>query len=54
MVATGPIMPWLVDGARPAMRAAPALGEHNDYVYRELLGFTPGEQAALAAEGVAY
>ena len=47
-------MPWLVDGARPAMRAAPALGQHNDYVYRELLGLTPEEQAALAADGVAH
>ena len=47
-------MPWLVNGARPVMHPAPALGQHNDYVYREILGLTPEEQAALAASGVAY
>jgi crotonobetainyl-CoA:carnitine CoA-transferase CaiB-like acyl-CoA transferase len=31
---------------------APRLGEHNDEVYRELLGLTPGELDALRADGV--
>ncbi|MFQ5666748.1 MAG: CaiB/BaiF CoA transferase family protein [Candidatus Binatia bacterium] len=31
---------------------APCLGEHNQYVYRELLGMPADEYAALAAEGV--
>ena len=47
-------MPWLVNGARPVMHPAPALGQHNDYVYREILGLSAEEQAALAASGVAY
>src|SRR6185295_2861689 len=33
-------------------RGAPRLGEHNDEVYRELLGLTADELAALRAEGV--
>ncbi len=31
---------------------APCLGEHSEYVYRELLGMTAEEYAALEAEGV--
>ncbi|MEW5913994.1 MAG: CoA transferase [Thermodesulfobacteriota bacterium] len=31
---------------------APAVGQHNDYVYGELLSCTPEELAALAADGV--
>ncbi|MBI2911387.1 MAG: CoA transferase, partial [Chloroflexi bacterium] len=31
---------------------APALGEHNDYVYGELLGLSAAERRTLAAEGV--
>ncbi|MEU5743456.1 CoA transferase [Streptomyces tendae] len=33
-------------------RPAPALGEHNDAVYREKLGYSPEELAELAAESV--
>ncbi|MFD5460375.1 CoA transferase, partial [Streptomyces olivaceus] len=33
-------------------RPAPALGEHNDAVYREKLGYSPEEIAELAAESV--
>jgi hypothetical protein len=34
------------------IRTAPcALGEHNDYVYRELLGLSEKEIARLAADG---
>ena len=47
-------MPWLVNGARPEMRPAPALGQHNDYVYREILGLSAEEHAALTDAGVAY
>lgn len=32
--------------------AAPCLGEHSEYVYRELLGMSADEYAALSAEGV--
>ncbi|HZQ87746.1 MAG TPA: CoA transferase [Acidimicrobiales bacterium] len=33
-------------------RGAPCLGEHNDYVYGELLGVPPDELEALRAQGV--
>ena len=32
--------------------AAPLLGEHNDYVYRELLGHSESEIAAWRSQGV--
>ena len=47
-------MPWLVNGARVEMSAAPTLGQHNDYVYSQLLTLSPEEQAALVEDGVAY
>ena len=31
--------------------AGPALGQHNDYVFRELLGMTEGEVAEAIGEG---
>ena len=31
---------------------APLLGQHNDYVYRELLGYSDDELAELVAEGI--
>ncbi len=33
-------------------RGAPCLGEHNDFVYRELLGLSPDELDAFTAAGV--
>jgi crotonobetainyl-CoA:carnitine CoA-transferase CaiB-like acyl-CoA transferase len=33
-------------------RAAPCLGEHNDYVFGELLGLDASERQALRDEGV--
>ena len=41
----------MTDGAR-IERGAPRLGEHNDYVFNELLGLDAGQRAALDAEGV--
>jgi crotonobetainyl-CoA:carnitine CoA-transferase CaiB-like acyl-CoA transferase len=32
--------------------AAPCIGEHNEYVYKELLGISDDEIANLVAEGV--
>ena len=46
-------LPWLVNGARIEMVAAPTLGQHNDPVYRDLLGLSAEEQRALIAQGVA-
>jgi benzylsuccinate CoA-transferase BbsF subunit len=34
------------------VRSGPLLGEHNEYVCRELLSLTPDEMADLVAEGV--
>jgi crotonobetainyl-CoA:carnitine CoA-transferase CaiB-like acyl-CoA transferase len=49
--ATG--VPIRFSGARVGFdRAAPHLGEHNDHVYRELLGYSAEEVAALSAEAV--
>jgi crotonobetainyl-CoA:carnitine CoA-transferase CaiB-like acyl-CoA transferase len=45
-------MPWIVNGARPEMRPAPIVGQDNDYVYRELLGLTAQDHAALVEAGV--
>lgn len=38
--------------AGPTGRAAPKLGEDNDFVYRKLVGLGAGEMAELQAEGV--
>ena len=45
--------PWRLS-ATPAVapRAAPLMGEHNDFVLRELLGLTDSEVARLESEGI--
>jgi crotonobetainyl-CoA:carnitine CoA-transferase CaiB-like acyl-CoA transferase len=49
--ATG--VPIRFSGARASLeRPAPELGEHNDHVYRELLGYSPERLAELAEESV--
>ncbi|HLU56335.1 MAG TPA: CoA transferase [Pseudonocardia sp.] len=51
VVATG--VPIRFSGARTSLdRPAPALGEHNDHVYRELLGYSPEALAELAEQAV--
>lgn len=51
IVATG--VPIRFSAARATLdRPAPGLGEHNDHVYRELLGYTPEELAELADRAV--
>jgi benzylsuccinate CoA-transferase BbsF subunit len=42
----------LSDGGLVAGRYAPAVGEHNDYVYREILGYSAERLAALQQAGV--
>ena len=37
---------------RDRFRTPPLLGQHNDEVYRELLGFTEAEIERLKQEGV--
>lgn len=45
--------PWRMSGSphRP-LSPAPLLGEHNDTIYRDLLGLSAGEYAAYQAAGV--
>ena len=44
--------PWRFGGrATPMTRGAPMLGEHNAYVYCELLGLSQAELQALIDEG---
>lgn len=51
LAATG--VPIVFSGASAGFAtSAPALGEHNDHVYRKLLGYSTGEIAALAADSV--
>jgi crotonobetainyl-CoA:carnitine CoA-transferase CaiB-like acyl-CoA transferase len=50
-----PAAPWRLDGEVPGeMRAQPVRGEHNAYVFEELLGLSPSEMEALAEEQVIY
>jgi benzylsuccinate CoA-transferase BbsF subunit len=48
-------LPWKLSASPGAIaRPAPNIGQHNGYVFRELLGMTPGEIEALGAEGALY
>ena len=45
--------PWRMARAQaPISRGAPRLGEHNEYVYGEVLGLSPEQIAGLVREGV--
>ncbi len=44
--------PWRMTRAAELGAAAPRLGEHNAYVFGEILGLSKAEQASLAAAGV--
>jgi len=44
--------PWKMSGCEVEARHAPLLGEHNDYVFRELLGMGEAEVARLQRDGV--
>ncbi len=47
--------PWRFSRSTTGMeRWTPALGEHNDYVFGELLGLSGAEQRTLADEKVIY
>ena len=50
-----PTLPWrFVDGAAPRVSAAPSLGQHNQYVFEELLGLSRSEIEGLVEEQVIY
>ncbi len=46
-------LPWHMSGTPGSYdRAAPCLGEHNDYVYRELLGLSAEEIVDYTEQGI--
>src|SRR5262252_3383164 len=55
---TGPTLymgsPFLLSATPAALRPAPCLGQHNTYVYRELLGMSAADMARYTAEGIFY
>jgi crotonobetainyl-CoA:carnitine CoA-transferase CaiB-like acyl-CoA transferase len=44
--------PWRLEHGAEMTRAAPRLGQHNDYVLQDILGLSAAEQAALTKAGV--
>ncbi len=55
---TGPTLymgsPFLLSATPAALRPAPCLGQHNAYVYGELLGMNAAAMARYTAEGIFY
>ena len=50
-----PGLPWRFEGAlQPKQAAAPVLGQHNEYVYHELLGLSKPELRRLEEEQILY
>ena len=50
-----PALGWrFADGPEPRITAAPVLGEHNDYVYGELLGLSDNEVAELTEQQIIH
>ena len=50
-----PALGWRFDGGpAPRVTAAPVLGQHNDYVYGNLLGLSDKEVAQLTQEQIIY
>jgi crotonobetainyl-CoA:carnitine CoA-transferase CaiB-like acyl-CoA transferase len=44
--------PWIMQDTPSLMRCAPMLGEHNDYVFRELLGLGDAEIQSLEEKDI--
>ena len=50
-----PGLPWRFEGGEePIFTEAPILGQHNEYVYQELLGMSGQEMNRLVEEQVIY
>jgi crotonobetainyl-CoA:carnitine CoA-transferase CaiB-like acyl-CoA transferase len=50
-----PVLPWRFEGApEPYVMAAPTLGQHNDYVFKDLLGLSEPDIASLVEERIIY
>ena len=45
-------LPWQMSGCQPALKRSPLLGEHNDYVFGQLLGLDEAEIARLKKSGI--
>jgi len=45
-------LPWRMSGCQPALKRPPLLGEHNDYVFGQLLGLDEAEIARLKESGI--
>jgi benzylsuccinate CoA-transferase BbsF subunit len=45
-------LPWQMSGCQPALKRSPLLGEHNDYVFGQLLGLDEAEIARLKESGI--
>ncbi len=45
--------PWLMSATPPELvRPTPALGEHNDSIFRELMGLSDEEIESLVGKGI--
>ena len=50
-----PGLPWRLEGGEePIFTEAPVLGQHNEYVYQELLGLSGQEMSRLVEEQIIY
>jgi crotonobetainyl-CoA:carnitine CoA-transferase CaiB-like acyl-CoA transferase len=45
-------LPWQMPDCEPALKRSPLLGEHNDYVFGQLLGLDEAEIARLKESGI--
>jgi crotonobetainyl-CoA:carnitine CoA-transferase CaiB-like acyl-CoA transferase len=45
-------LPWKMSGCEPLLRRAPRLGEHNNYVFHDVLGLSEAELKKLRRRGV--
>ncbi len=50
-----PTVPWMINGRRPvSIKGQPMRGQHNDFVYRELLGLSEEEVKSLVEQQVIF
>ena len=50
-----PALGWRFEGGpAPRIKAAPVLGQHNDYVYGELLGLSDDKVSQLIEQQIIY